>query len=217
MEPGPSPKSDHQSPDLENQPTDSDLHEVRVIAENSARYFGARVHEIDEVVQRTLIKVWEHWSSPHIVRARHRRGVRWAAYIRKIAKHQHLDLVRGHGRRLERDTLAAGLRRTGAPRPGVHRVRDDQAVNEMEAIVGRQHIIELFEQLPERQRMVAHLVLVEELSPAEIGERFDWDPQAVRKSLRAAKEKLKVLIHEQLEEHYSASDSDPDDRDREQT
>ena len=210
MTPGQSPKPNSQSPDLKNQPADDDLREVRVIAENSARYYGARAHEMDEVVQRTLIKVWEQWNRPHMVRARHRRGLRWAAYIRKITKNQHLDLVRSHGRRLERDTLAAGLRWTGPNRPGASRQTDAKAVDEIEVIVGRRAVIGLFDQLPERQRLVAQLVFVEELSPAEIGAAFDWDPQAVRKSLRAAREKLKVLIRQEL---YG---SDSDDRDLEE-
>ena len=67
------------------QPTDAELTEVRVIAENSARYYGAQAHEMDEVAQRTLIKVWQ-WC------------LRWASYIRKSTKHNHLDPVRTNRR-----------------------------------------------------------------------------------------------------------------------
>ena len=199
MEPGPSPESNQRPLDPENQPTDHDLREVRVIAENSARYFGARAHQMDEVVQETLIKVWEQWNEPHMVRARNRRGVRWATYIRKIAKHKHLDLVRSQGRRQRRDTRAAGVRIVGPSRPGVQRPTDANAVDEMEVGLGRDAIIGLFDELPERQRLVAHFVFVEELTAVEIGERFDWNPQAVRKSLRAAKAKLKELISQHLD------------------
>lgn len=181
------------------QPTDADLAEVRAIAENSARYFGAKSHEIDDVVQLTLIKVWEQWNNPHMVRARHRRGIRWASYIRKITKHTHLDLVRSHVRRLERDSQGASIRREAPRRPGVDR-HIEHAVEPVDRSIGRTAIIELIDQLPERQRLVATLVLIEELTPTEISKLLDWDPQAVRKSLRAARERLKTLIGEGQQE-----------------
>ncbi len=208
MKPG-QPIQPSQSSELEeNQPTDEDLREVRVIAESSARYYGARTHEIDEVVQLTLIKVWEQWNSDHMVRARNRRGLRWAAYIRRVAKHTHLDQVRSHGRRLQRDTRAAGLKAPTTARPGTQRQSDNNAVDEMEAIIGREFATDLFDQLPERQRVVATLIFIEELTPAEIGERFDWDPQAVRKSLRAAKAKLLVMLGEMLDQPDTEGDAE---------
>lgn len=177
-------------------PTDSDLAEVRTIATASARYYGAKPHELDDIVQRTMIKVWEQWNAPHMTRARRRRGVRWAAYIRRITKHTHLDLIRSNRRRLQRDATAADIPHPLPPRPGVERDTGN-GVDHIELSIARDYIIELLAQLPERQRLVATLVLVEEKTPTEVGERLDWEPQAVRKSLRIAKEKLKRLMQEQ--------------------
>jgi len=180
---------DHQPP-KPDPPTDEEIGHVLKVARIAARRAGAAAHEVDDVAQRTAIKLWERWHHPNVRLVRDQSDFRWNAYVRQTAKRVHLDSIRSHQRRLRRNTLASDVRASVVPRrPGtVRQVPPDVAG--ISSLLGRNVIIAELAKLPPRQRLVAWLVFFHELSTREIADELGIQPQAVRKLLRSAKANL---------------------------
>jgi len=172
------------------QPSDEELAYVLTIAKTAARRFGAAPHEVDEVAQRTAVKLWHRWEHPTVHAVRSKLGLSWDAYIRRTARNVHLDLIRSHHRRLERNTKASPIRVSNThPRPGTV-TQAPQTTDGVTAYIARQTIVDRIDALPAKQRLVARLVILNELTPREAAEVLGMQPQSVRKHLRAAKEAL---------------------------
>ena len=187
------PSTPPSSPEQETpfgRPTDEELTHVLNVAKIAARRYGAVSHEVDEVSQLTAIKLLDRWEAPATKSVRAKGGARWDAYIRRTAKNVHLDQIRSHHRRLERNTKASPVRVDLNPqRPGtVHQI--PTTADGVNAHLARQAIVDLIDTLPAKQRLVARLILVDEMSPREAAEALHMQPQLVRKHLRAAKESL---------------------------
>ncbi len=177
-------------------PSDDELHYVMLIALIAARRYGAGAHEVDEVAQSTVIKLWKRWDHPAVHKVRVQGGLKWDAYIRRTAKNAHLDLVRSHQRRLQRNTRASGLRGNTLPmRPGTVR-HPPKTPNGIDAYVARQTIIEQIDGLPAKQRVIARMIILDEHTPKHVAKVLGMQPQSVRKHLRAAKETLIAQFEE---------------------
>ena len=186
--------------DTSCEPTELDVEFVLRVARATVRALGATDYEVDESAQCTVVKLWERWQHPNVTAAREAGPKRWYAYVKKTAQRTHYDLIRGHRRREERHNRAAGGRITPrAERPGCLLSGPEDAAGIDEWIV-RQLIASEIRLLPTRQRQVASLFFLQELSIREIGERLQVQPQSVRKSLRAARQALRDRLAEsQLE------------------
>ncbi len=177
-------------------PSDLDLIHVLEVAKAAARHAGAVPHELDEVAQRTAIKLWHRWDDQVVKAVREGSPFQWDAYIRKTARNVHRDLIRSHHRRLKRNTVASGAsivlatRRPGTIRP------IPSTPNGIVGYLARQRILDQIEILPRNQRVVATLCLIGELTAAEAGQLLDLQPQSVRKHLRAAKCTLAAVLSE---------------------
>lgn len=196
----PPESSNSTSPDTVDEPTHEALRQVRIMATDAARFYNAGPDEVEDVAQETVIAIWRQWNAPHIARARKRQGARWRGYVRKTAKNKLSNMRRGNNRRVNRQLKSAGARRQAPARPMVNRQTGMLAADEMQQRIELDFVLGLFEQLPERQRTVATLVVYHELTPAEAAQLLGVDPQTVRKSLRAARERLKELIQRSLDE-----------------
>lgn len=186
-------------------PSDPELTHVLEIAKAAARYVGAAPHELDEVAQRTTIKLWQRWDDDTVRTVRQGSRFQWDAYIRQTARNVHRDLIRSHHRRLKRNTVASGASIVLATsRPGTIR-RIPRTPDGIVTYLARQRILDSIDVLPRNQRIVATLVLIGELTPTEAGELLDLQPQSVRKHLRAAKRTLALLLSESHEGSPSRS------------
>ncbi len=177
-------------------PSDTELAHVLTVAKAAARRAGAVAHELDEVAQRTTIKLWHRWDDATVKAVREGSSFRWDAYIRQTARNVHHDLIRSHHRRLNRNTVAAGASIAMAmsrPRPGTVR-SIPQNPNGIISYLARQRILESIDVLPHNQRIVATLILIGELTPVEAGELLDLQPQTIRKHLRKAKLTLMAVL-----------------------
>ena len=189
---------------ISSTPSDLELAHVLEVARAAARHAGAVPHELDEVAQRTTIKLWHRWDDETVQSVRNGSPFQWDAYIRKTARNVHRDLIRSHHRRLRRNTVASGASIVLATsRPGT--IRSAPATpGGIIGYLGRQLILESIEILPRNQRVVATLVLIGQLTATEAAELLDLQPQTIRKHLRAAKYALREIL----------SESDPDLRPR---
>lgn len=177
-------------------PSDLDLIHVLEVAKAAARHAGAFHHELDEVAQRTTIKLWHRWDDETVKAVREGSPFQWDAYIRQTARNVHRDLIRSHHRRLKRNTVASGASIVLATsRPGTIRPIPNSP-NNVVVYLARQQILELIEILPRSQRVVATLCLIGELTPKEAGELLELQAQTIRKHLRAAKHTLASLLSE---------------------
>ncbi|MDH4279922.1 MAG: hypothetical protein OEW83_17770 [Acidimicrobiia bacterium] len=176
-------------------PSESDLVHVLDVARAAAWHAGAVPHEVDEVAQRTTIKLWHHWEDSNVEAVRQGSTFQWDAYIRQTARNVHRDLIRSHHRRLNRNTIASGVSTVLTSRPGTIRPIP-WTPNGIVSYLARQRILESIEILPRNQRVVATLCIIGELTPREAGELLDLQAQSVRKHLRAAKHTLASLLSE---------------------
>lgn len=184
-------------------PTDLDLIHVLEVARAAARHAGAVPHELDEVAQRTAIKLWHRWDDDTVKTVREGSPFQWDAYIRQTARNVHRDLIRSHHRRLKRNTVASGASIVLATsRPGTIRPVP-WTPNGIVSYLARQRILESIEILPRNQRVVATLCLIGELTPKEAGELLDLQAQTIRKHLRAARHTLAALLSEPESDHGS--------------
>lgn len=184
-------------------PSDLDLIHVLEVARAAARHAGAVPHELDEVAQRTAIKLWQRWDDDTVEAVREGSPFQWDAYIRQTARNVHRDLIRSHHRRLKRNTVASGASIVLATsRPGTIRPVPCTP-NGIVSYLARQRILESIEILPRNQRVVATLCLIGELTPKEAGELLDLQAQTIRKHLRAAKHTLAALLSEPESDHGS--------------
>ena len=177
-----------------SRPSDLDLAHVLEVAKVAARVAGAAPHELDEVAQRTTIKLWHRWDDDTVSAVRNGSPFQWDAYIRQTARNVHRDLIRSHHRRIRRNTVASGASIVMATsRPGTIR-QTPSSPGGIIGYLGRQLILESIEILPRHQRVVATLVLIAELTPTEAAELLELQPQTVRKHLRAAKCALQDIL-----------------------
>ena len=183
-------------------PTDLELTHVLTVAKAAARRAGAAPHELDEVAQRTTIKLWHRWDNETVKAVRQGSPFQWNKYIRQTACNVHRDLIRSHHRRIKRNTVAAGASiafATSRPRPGTLRPPAPTTPSGIVTYLARQRILESIEVLPRSQRVVATLLIIGELTPTEAAELLDLQPQTVRKHLRAAKQTLAAALSEAID------------------
>lgn len=191
-------------------PSDLELIHVLEVARVAARRAGAVPHELDEVAQRTTIKLWHRWNDDTVTAVRNGSPFQWDSYIRQTARNVHRDLIRSHHRRLERNTVASGIRIVlAASRPGTIRPSLPTTPDGIVCYLVRQQILELIEILPRNQRVVATLCLIGQLTPREAGELLDLQPQSVRKHLRAARRTLTTLLSEPEHDDEGVDGSHP--------
>ena len=175
-------------------PLDTELTHVLVVAKAAARHAGAAPHELDEVAQRTTIKLWHRWENETVKAVREGSPYQWNAYIRQTARNVHRDLIRSHHRRVRRNSVASGASIVLATsRPGTIRPIPHNPCG-LSSYLARQRILESIEILPRNQRVVATLILIGELTAREAAELLDLQPQSVRKHLRKAKCTLARLL-----------------------
>lgn len=179
-----------------SEPADQEFAEIRRVAMRTALASGAAWHEADEVAQVTAVKLWRVWQHANVDAARRRGRARWQAYVRTVAVNVHRDLIRAHLRRVDRQNRAAGGREVSMnPRPGAEPVVPTSP-DGIDAYLGRAFIIDEIRRLAFKQRTVAELVFVDEMSIREIAQHLGIQPQSVRKHLRSARETLRRRLTE---------------------
>ncbi len=181
-------------------PSNRELAEILKLARQEALNRGANTHEADDVAQQVMVKLWRTWRKPHVVQARLRGEKRWHGYIRQAAKNVHIDEIRKHQRRINREDHYVD-RPTGTlpTRPYVVRPVPPHPL-EAEAYLGRALLVALFDELPEKQREVALAVFVNELGINEVAEQLGLQAQSVRKRLRTAQRLIQQVLTQLADE-----------------
>ena len=173
-----------------DEPTDKQLAEILELAKVTAYASGATRCEADDVAQTTATKLWARWNDENVADVRCAALPQWRAYIRRVAKNTHHDLIKQHRRRISRDNKAAGGREAPLPPRPSNTNSAPADPDGIDSYLAREFIIQQIRSLPVRQRAVADLVFVQELSVREAAEQLSIQPQSVRKHLRAARETL---------------------------
>ena len=134
---------------------------------DSVRLVCGNAERADDATQEAFIKAYARWRSV-------RRYDNPGAWIRRIAINASRDAHRSETRRTRREERAA------PPVPHqAHTVDHDDSV------------LGLLEQLPDRQRAVAALFYLDEMSTIEIGELLDIAEGTVRFHLSQARTRLR--------------------------
>lgn len=164
-------------------------------AKAKAHQLGTNTYEADEVAQLTTYKLWRRWEDSKVVTLRRIGGARWKGYIRQVAKNTYVDEVRQHQRRIARQQRAYEGR-------VVHQATwvdgeiSHAMVNNIEASLARDMIVEEILTLPTQQQKVAARMFLLEMTAREIAEELGLEAQTVRKHARAARETLRIRITE---------------------
>ena len=175
-------------------PSNRELALILKLARREALNRGANPHEADDVAQQVMVKLWRTWRRPHVVQARLRGEKRWHGYIRQAARNVHIDEIRKHRRRINReDHYVDRLTVTLPARPHVVRPVPPHPF-EAEAYLGRRLLVELLDDLPCKQREVALAVFVNELPIPEVAEQLGLQAQSVRKRLRTAQSLIRQVL-----------------------
>lgn len=132
---------------------------------------GDRERAVD-ATQDAFIRAYARWS-------RVRRYESPEAWVRRVAINRCHDLRRSEARRERRETSTAA---------GSHAPADD--------LVGELHVVHLLRQLPDRQRAVAALFYVEDLSIEEIAATLRISQGAVKFHLHEARRRLRAVVAE---------------------
>ncbi|HEX8170135.1 MAG TPA: sigma-70 family RNA polymerase sigma factor [Thermoanaerobaculia bacterium] len=141
-------------------------------------------HDAEDLAQETFVKAYQHIG-------RFRRGEPFGPWVCRIATNLSLDVVK-HRTRFRHEELhetAPAARRDRADLPA----RSDELARRIDAAL---------ESLPEMQRIVARLHLVEQFEHAEIAAMTELSEGTVRSHLSLARKKLK----EQLADLYGDLD-----------
>lgn len=170
-------------------PTNEDLATILRVAKARARSIGANEDESDEVAQSTAIRLLEKWNDDHIRIARSRGDLRWRGYISQIARNLHLDRIRSHQRRLNRQYQASADALV-QQRSTVGSISVPTCPCAVDALLARSVIAEEILRLPVEQRIVASMAFLDEMSVAEIAEVRGVQRQTIRKHLRSARATL---------------------------
>lgn len=139
-------------------------------------------HSAEDAVQTAYLNMFRSWD-----KLSGKRGS-LTGYGYKAVKNAVTDQFRKCGRvaAVPMDSLLEEPSRTGIP---------DAAYESL-----REGIDELIEELPERQRQVLILCTLQDLSPAEVGERLGLKEDSVKRYIKAAANKIKKAILESSEE-----------------
>ncbi len=164
-------------------------------ARAKAHQLGTNTFEADEVAQLTAYKLWRRWKDPKVIALRRIGGSRWRGYIREVAKNAYVDQVRQHQRRLARQQKAYECR-VGHRATWVDGQIAQVWVNNIEASLARDLIVEEILKLPPQQQKVAVRMFLLEMSAREIAEELGLEAQTVRKHARSARETLRTRILE---------------------
>lgn len=175
-------------------PSNRDLEVILKLARQEALARGANAHEADDVAQQVMIRLWRTWREPHVVRARLRGEKRWHGYVRSAARNVHIDEIRKYQRRIGREDRYVDHPAATLPaRPHVVRPVPPHPF-EAEAYLGRELLVGLLDDLPQKQREVALAVFVNELAIPEVAEQLGLQAQSVRKRLRTAQRTIRQML-----------------------
>jgi RNA polymerase sigma factor (sigma-70 family) len=177
-----------------NTPIDAHLDVIFDVARRTVLGMGANTFEADEVAQLTAFKLWRTWDRPNLVSIR-LEEVRWRAYVRRVARNTHVDLIRGHQRRIARQQRAfeESGRATATSETGELVPVEPSGID---AWLARDAIAREILHLPVQQCKVAARIFLEDRSVNEIAAELGLQPQTVRKHARAAREKLRTRLSE---------------------
>jgi RNA polymerase sigma factor (sigma-70 family) len=141
----------------------------------AAMYAGATKEEAKAAVSAALEDVVRNW--PRLVHP-----LKWAkkAVINHFLKEKERDLERTRRRLVEK-------------RAGTAQGRHDGGLNLWEE---RQWVMQLLKTLPRKQAEVMAMV-VDDFTPTEIAELLGRSPEAVRQSLREARQRLKRALQQE--------------------
>jgi RNA polymerase sigma-70 factor (ECF subfamily) len=137
---------------------------------DSVRMVCGNPERADDATQEAFIKAYARWRTV-------RRYDNPGAWIRRIAINASRDAHRAESRRNRREERAA------APAPDYARTVDQD-----DSLLG------LLEQLPDRQRAVAALFYLDEMSTIEIGRLLDIAEGTVRFHLSQARTRLRAEL-----------------------
>jgi RNA polymerase sigma-70 factor (ECF subfamily) len=143
-----------------------------------ARGVVRNAHDAEDLAQEAFVKAYEHIG-------RFRSGEAFGPWIYRIVTNAALDVLK-HRTKFRHETIGDTER---AAR------RDDAEVPAMASEIGRRIDIAI-EELPDMQRIVARLYLVEEFGHDEIATMTGLNEGTVRSHLSLARRKLKEKLHD---------------------
>ena len=178
-----------------NEPIEAHLDTIFDVARRTVLSMGANTYEADEVAQLTAFKLWQTWDRTNLVSIR-LEEIRWRAYIRRVARNTHVDLIRGHQRRIARQQRAHEEQTRGRPCAPEAEGTVPVDTSGIDAWLARDAIAREILQLPVQQRKVAARIFLEDRSVNEVAVELGLQPQTVRKHARAARETLRTRLSE---------------------
>lgn len=143
-----------------------------------ARGVVRNAHDAEDLAQEAFVKAYEHIG-------RFRSGEAFGPWIYRIVTNAALDVVK-HRTKFRHETIADS-------EPAAR--RDDAEVPAMASEMARRIDIAI-EELPDMQRIVARLYLVEELGHDEIASMTGLSEGTIRSHLSLARKKLKEKLHD---------------------
>jgi RNA polymerase sigma factor (sigma-70 family) len=176
-------------------PNNDDLALILGTATDELRRMGASAHDTEEAAQITLTKLWYLWDREDVCKARNGGERSWRAFIKVTARRVYFDLLRRRGRWIERNNRAAGgVEAPRAPRPGTVLAVGLDDPTEIEELLARSYLVSLLARLPERQRLVAYLSLIQRWTVTEIADHLGVTTPAVSKQKKKALASLRRQI-----------------------
>jgi RNA polymerase sigma-70 factor (ECF subfamily) len=160
----------------------------RHVARVAARYFH-RPDQIEEVIQVAFAKAFLELGK---FRGEH--SFSFPSWIGRIAANACLDQIRTHKRKPEdlHCELSEGETQT------VLDLAEDSGASPEQALVNRDLANKLLEKLDIEDRALLHMIYVDEMSVAEVGEFFGWSKSKVKIRAWRARNSLKKTLRKYL-------------------
>jgi len=143
---------------------------------------AGNLHSAEDAVQTAYLRMFQHWE--------------------KLSGRQ--GSLTGYGRRAVENAVIDQFRKNGrlivTP---VHEIPDQPSgtgIPDAAYETVRESIDNLIAGLPERQREVLTLCVLQDISPAEVGKRLGLKEDSVKRYIKAAISKLKKAVFESSEE-----------------
>lgn len=160
----------------------------RHVARTASRYFG-RPDQIEEVIQISFAKAFVEMGK---FRGEH--SFSFPSWIGRIASNACLDLIRTQKRKPE--DLHCEL--SDGDTLNVFDLAEHAAQSPEEALVNRDLANKLLEKLDIEDRALLHMIYIDEMSVAEVGEFFGWSKSKVKIRAWRARNSLKKTLRKYL-------------------
>ncbi len=160
----------------------------RHVARVAARYFG-RPDQVEEIIQIAFVKAFVE-----LAKFRGEHSFSFPSWIGRIAANACLDQIRTQKRRPE--DLQCEL--SGGDALTVLDLAENTGDSPEELLVNRDLANKLLEKLDVEDRALLHMIYVDDMSVAEVGEFFGWSKSKVKIRAWRARNSLKKTLRKYL-------------------